>query len=244
MPSFARSLLFALYATALLALTGFSPASTALASPLRGSTTVTNSSNSNLAVRVATKPKNAQLAASSSSPKSNEVEQRIRGYADTAKQHATTLKQLAKQSKTHARRAADLAFQQQCVESATGFRDNYSEFKEYVSGMRGAGNQCYDETNGLEQALHDIVNANKDALRSIYVMVDNIPGLGPVLGPIVYEIKCIIDDILNLTRVTVDCLVNYVVDLLDQLGLGGVLESLCNLSVSLLGAALGKLLCL
>ena len=60
----------------------------------------------------------------------------------------------------------------------------------------------------------------------------HIPVLGPILGPILYDIKCIVDDILNIGQVLVDGLLN---DLQPQLkGLSGnYLVSVCSMAKSL-----------
>ncbi|KAJ7071018.1 hypothetical protein C8F01DRAFT_1108716 [Mycena amicta] len=229
MPCLARTILLALHATAFLALTGLAPATTtALASPLPDSTSL----SSLLAARVVNKHKDAQLVSpasavspnvTASSPQSNDVEQRIRAYAVTAKKHRSQLQKLANEAKTqpHARRADNLVFQQQCISRQ----------------VKGAGNQCYDPNSGLQVALHDIL----DCITTLTATI-------PILGPIVYDVKCIVDAILNLVTDTVDCLLGPIVDLLKQLGLGGILDSVCKLGqallVPLLGESLGGLLCL
>ena len=45
------------------------------------------------------------------------------------------------------------------------------------------GEANYDNTNDLETILKNTVNLNKNALSAVSVMVYNIPGLGPILGP-------------------------------------------------------------
>ena len=103
----------------------------------------------------------------------------------------------------------------------------------------------YDQTDSLETMIKDIVNANKDGLTAINVMVNNIPGLGPILGPskcfmscficsiadiileiVVYDLKCLIDDILNALENITDGLIN-------QLNLGPLFGGLANQANSL-----------
>ncbi|KAF7320330.1 hypothetical protein MKEN_00817800 [Mycena kentingensis (nom. inval.)] len=226
----------------------------AVASPLPDSALVSNSLTPVLAARdiahakdthVVSPASNASPAVHASHP-SHDFQQRIQVFATNAKTHAATMKRLAHQAKSSHARRDDLAFQQQCVQAADGFRANYRDFYQYLASSPGggAGLQCLDKNSGLEELLKDIVNAHKDFLDCVVEFTAAIPLLGPLLKPIAYEVKCLIDATLDLVEVLVDCLVNPVVDLLRQLGLGGVLDAVCGLSKGLLGSDLGRLLCL
>lgn len=76
------------------------------------------------------------------------------------------------------------AFQQQCASELTSFHTAFQSFSS-VFGQLGAdkGLANYDKNNQLETLLKDVVNANKNALSAVDVLVYNIPGLGPILGP-------------------------------------------------------------
>lgn len=128
----------------------------------------------------------------------------------------------------------------------------------------GTGTENLDRRNQVEVTLKDLVNSIKcvrapfetsDAHR--YTMVDinylvfKLPVLGPVLGPIVYDIKCLIDDLLNAVERSTDSILNGVAPqltgLTSELGISlaniGGLEHLAGLS-SLNGLgldAVGKL---
>ncbi len=95
--------------------------------------------------------------------------------------------------------------------------------KQSGGGDKGLAN--YDGSSKLETLIKDIINAFKNALTSINLMIYNIQGLGPVLGPswfspqfpqfllthanpVVYDIKCITEDIVDLTENVTDGLLN------------------------------------
>nr|GAT44197.1 predicted protein [Mycena chlorophos] len=255
MPSLARTILLALHATAFVAFTGLVPI-TAVASPV---TPTTASLSGLLAPRLASKNNKASAFPPASAvspspatvaPQSNAVVvNRIRAYADSMKTHSSEIERLANHAKSqHARRAAtDIAFQQQCVQAAEGFRDDMQGFHSLLAGIPsipGAGNACYDPSQGLQEALHDIANANKQVFASLPALANLLPPLAPYLEPILVELKCVLDDTLDLTRVVVDCLLDAVLQILDDLGLGSIVPTVCNLSKSLLGPSLGGLLCL
>ena len=95
----------------------------------------------------------------------------------------------------------------------------------------------YDRKIVLETLLKNTVNLNKNALTSVSVLVYNIPGLGPMLGPsasqcslwlrvlklpfiaVVNDIKCLIDGILDVVENSTDAILNldYVKSLLIAL---------------------------
>lgn len=105
----------------------------------------------------------------------------------------------------------------------------------------------YDNTDDLETLLKDLVNLVKETLKAIDIMVENIPGLGPVLGPsksrglalydsprspmaiatVVYQVKCILDEVLDAVENLVDALINAVAPLIRQL-IGQATETVCE----------------
>ncbi|KAG0147012.1 hypothetical protein CROQUDRAFT_43585 [Cronartium quercuum f. sp. fusiforme G11] len=89
----------------------------------------------------------------------------------------------------------------------------------YFSRDQGMAN--LDKSNEMEVALKNSINSLKYSMSDLNLMVYQVPALGPVLGPIVYQIKCILDDMLNGSENTADALLNKV-------GLGRDLD-LCSL---------------
>jgi hypothetical protein len=98
---------------------------------------------------------------------------------------------------------------------------------------REKGLANYNRDDQLQTLLKNLVNTNKDFLSSLHKTVEQVPALGPVLGPsklplyklpkhctyqfssqVVYEIKCILDDVLNTVENLVDGLLNEISPLL------------------------------
>jgi phage-related protein len=92
---------------------------------------------------------------------------------------------------------------------------------------RDKGLANYDRNNDLETLLKKIVNVNKDTLSSVTDIAYEVPLLGSTLGPskcakipqvfslihplitpVVGEVKCIIDEVLNALENIVDGLLN------------------------------------
>ena len=103
---------------------------------------------------------------------------------------------------------------------------------------RDKGLANYDRNNGLETLLKDIVNLNKDTLSCVTDIVYEVPLLGSTLGPskcpqisagvhtdsssgtpVVGELKCIVDEVLNTAENAAD-------GLLNSLGVTGQWEGL------------------
>lgn len=91
------------------------------------------------------------------------------------------IEQLASQS---ASEGDSPGFQQDAAANFSAFHDTIQQLRALLGNLpadKGLAN--YDKTSELETILKDFVNANKDALTAVNVMIYNIPGLGPVLGP-------------------------------------------------------------
>jgi len=103
----------------------------------------------------------------------------------------------------------DPRFRDDTARELRGFRDNMNRAQGLLGDLgRDKGLANYDRNNDLETLLKDIVNLNKDTLSAVADIVYEIPLLGPILAPIVNELKCIIDDVLNAVENTVDGLLN------------------------------------
>ena len=53
------------------------------------------------------------------------------------------------------------------------------------------GKANYVRTNQVEVILKEVVDSIKYTLDDVNLLVYTLPTLGPVLGPIVYDIKCV-----------------------------------------------------
>ncbi|KAF9453806.1 hypothetical protein P691DRAFT_812418 [Macrolepiota fuliginosa MF-IS2] len=141
-------------------------------------------------------------------------------------------------AETHAREMSRLSggsssYKGEFTERLGAFRSNVECIQSglnYLGRDKGLAN--YDRNNGAETLLKNLVNVNKITLSAITTATYQIPGLGPILGPIVYEIKCILDEILDGIENVSDALLNEVQPLLA----GCVQDTLSvACSISLLG---------
>lgn len=89
--------------------------------------------------------------------------------------------QLASQS---ASQGDSSAFQQDAAARFSAFHGTIQALRALLGTLpadRGLAN--YDQTSQLETILKQYVNANKNVLTAVDVMMYNVPALGPVLGP-------------------------------------------------------------
>ncbi|KAF6766030.1 hypothetical protein DFP72DRAFT_4361 [Ephemerocybe angulata] len=138
------------------------------------------------------------------------------GHYNTARESSTNLRRFAAQSATIDE--DDLDFQQNAVAELTTFDTSILGIKT-ILGELGSdkGLKNYDRTNDVETLLKNLINFHKETFKAVDVLVYNIPMLGPLLGPIVYEIKCILDEVLNAVENITDALINGLQPLLAAL---------------------------
>ena len=112
----------------------------------------------------------------------------------------------------------------------------------------------YDDTNDLETLLKNTVDLNKNVLDAVDVAVYKFPVLGPILGPsasqcplrptgrmlklpfiaVVYNIKCLIDGILDVVEDFTDATINELQPILQDL-LGKAVSTTCRSGVEIAG---------
>ncbi|KAJ7932387.1 hypothetical protein B0H13DRAFT_776772 [Mycena leptocephala] len=238
MPSIARAILLAVQAASFLALTGISPTTTtALASPLSGSSLArsANSPSSLLGARIVSKHTDAKLIARTPtlsptiSPAVSSLQQRhstnnhseaankLMKSRDACVRNAAAMKNLTAHARTRSVQADDPEFQKQCGTTATEFKDSFNEYQKLFCSYGPSIDDCQCVADSLcivlQETLKDVVNAHKDVLKATTELVYELPLLGPVLGPTLYDIKCLIDDLLNKTQEFVDCLLKVLLEL-------------------------------
>lgn len=103
---------------------------------------------------------------------------------------------------------------------------------DYLGRENGLAN--YDPHNGLETFLKDLVNMHKDTLTSVNLIISGIPGLGPLLAPIVFDIKCVLDDVLDALENLTDAALNSLSPLLEEC-IKDTLALYCGLGLDILG---------
>ncbi|KAI0669905.1 hypothetical protein C8Q78DRAFT_1079814 [Trametes maxima] len=124
-------------------------------------------------------------------------------------------------------------YHQRVVSAVTAYHDtlsNYQNILVQLGSDKGLAN--YDRDDALETLLKDMVNLTKYTLRDIDAMVYQIPVLGPALGPIVYEIKCILDEVLDAVENLTDAILNALKPLILEL-IGQATASACNSGLQL-----------
>ncbi|KZT74632.1 hypothetical protein DAEQUDRAFT_139 [Daedalea quercina L-15889] len=129
----------------------------------------------------------------------------LNSYSTEITQNAQTINNLAGQPE--AERSSD--FNQQYMSAISEFHENFLGFQTVLGDLaadKGLAN--YDKASDMETMLKNTVNAVKYILNDTYQLVNGIPGLGPILGPTVYEIKCLVDEILDATENLTDALLN------------------------------------
>ncbi|KAI9063059.1 hypothetical protein FKP32DRAFT_1572740 [Trametes sanguinea] len=110
---------------------------------------------------------------------------------------------------------ADDTFSDLAVSHFTAYKAGLLQFNTILVQLaQDKGLANFDNTDGLEVLLKNMVNMTKYTLADVTTLVDNLPAVGPLLGPIVYEIKCILDEVLDAVENLTDALLNALQPLL------------------------------
>ncbi|GBE78201.1 predicted protein [Sparassis crispa] len=129
-------------------------------------------------------------------------------------------------------------YQQQCISTLSAFHTNLLGFQSTLDALAAdKGLENYDQNDELETLLKEIVNPTKYTLSDVYELVANDPTLGPLLGPIVYEVKCILDEVLDAVENLTDAIINAVQPLLQDL-IGQATQTACDSGIQVLGLCL------
>lgn len=130
------------------------------------------------------------------------------------------------------------SFQQQSSTEVSTFRSHLSGFSDIFAQLgsdKGLAN--YDKTDSLQTLLKNVVNANKNILSTTDQLVYQVPAVGGTLGPLVYDIKCILDEILNAVENMTDGILNDVKPLLQGV-ISSATNTACNSGLKLAGLCL------
>jgi hypothetical protein len=143
-------------------------------------------------------------------------------------------------------------FQRKCASELTAFNTNSRGFQTSLNQLSAdKGRASHDNKDSIERLVKDIINLHKDVLRCFTELVYGIPELGPILGPsmsfssyktlpplfiepcpVVYELKCTLDALLDLTEKLI----------IDSGALRGLIsdysEAVCKPGVDVLGICL------
>ncbi|KAH8102658.1 hypothetical protein BXZ70DRAFT_797601 [Cristinia sonorae] len=153
-------------------------------------------------------------------------------YYGQMNQHAASFQSLYHQADASSQGSG---FEQQCAYHLSEFQNNLGSFQSLLAQMgsdKGLAN--YDKNNAIETLLKNVVNANKYMLNDVDAMVYQLPAVGSTLGPIVYEIKCILDELLDAVENLTDAILNDIQPILEPL-IKQATSTACNSGLQLLG---------
>ncbi|GAA5870462.1 hypothetical protein JCM16303_002011 [Sporobolomyces ruberrimus] len=155
--------------------------------------------------------------------------------------HQNNIAKLAKQARTYDKSSrSGSKFQNSVYQELKAYRgsaESLPGLKELDDATKGAagdhGLDNFNRDDPVQVLVRTLNESTQQTLESINLIVYYVPVLGPLLGPIVYDIKCILDNILNAGQINID-------GLLNNLDLGGLkllssdyASSMCKMSPSL-----------
>ncbi|GAA5972704.1 hypothetical protein JCM11641_002984 [Rhodosporidiobolus odoratus] len=130
-------------------------------------------------------------------------------------EHEKNIKTMAAKARKYKKTRMSSAFQDSVYRELKAYRGSAQSLpglKELDAALRPlAGDQGLDNFNRddpIQVAIRTINESAQNTLESINLIVFNLPVLGATLGPILYDIKCILEDLLNITQLQVDGLLN------------------------------------
>jgi len=251
MPSLTRALLVAAHATALVLLVGSPWVAPALASPVPAPLPLVASfadyvQRSDLVARLQdlTIPvhdytvSTTKIASSTSEKRQTDDSSildnlgLLSNYYTQINNNAGTMSNLASEASTQGDNAD---YQQQCLSTLSAFHSNLLGFQTTFAELaadKGLAN--YDENDEIETLLKEVINLCKNILSYTDELVYQIPGLGPILGPIVYDVKCILDDVLDAVENITDAILNAIEPLLQSL-IGQATQTACDSGIQIAG---------
>ncbi|KAK0465170.1 uncharacterized protein EV420DRAFT_943879 [Desarmillaria tabescens] len=101
-------------------------------------------------------------------------------------------------------------YHRSCVTSLASCKDVLGELNDSLAPLRadkGLGN--YERNDHLETLLKELINYIKEMLNGTVTLTKNIPIVGPELAPLVSEIKCLVDTLLDFSEDLTDGILNY-----------------------------------
>ncbi|KAI0348015.1 hypothetical protein BDW22DRAFT_1385036 [Trametopsis cervina] len=155
----------------------------------------------------------------------------LNNYYEQMSQHAANFRQLHQTPASS--RSAD--FDTQSADEVSAFSSNLNGFQDILAQLaadKGLAN--YDRSDDLETLLKDLVNAVKYLLSDVTQMVYELPAVGGTLGPIVYDIKCLLDETLDAVENLTDGIINAIEPLLKGL-ISDASKTACGSGIAIIG---------
>lgn len=137
------------------------------------------------------------------------------------------------------------------VGNLTAYKLSILRFRSALGDLgRNKGLAYYNRNDDLETLLKNIINIQKQTLSYVDTIVFRVPVVGPILGPseqlilsriyfetdppqVVYDIKCILDEILDAIENVSDAILNVISPLLAEC-VQDTLVSACNYGLAIL----------
>ncbi|THH16993.1 hypothetical protein EW146_g3730 [Bondarzewia mesenterica] len=161
----------------------------------------------------------------------------LKDFSDKASGNAENIKTCSSEAEFGGDRGSDFA--DRCTSEVKAFRSNLLGFQDVLADLgRDKGLANYDPDNELETLLKNIVNLNKEVLKDVDILIYSLPIVGPILGPIVYEVKCILIDVLDAVENLTDAILNAIRPLLGPFIEGYSLTTSCKSGIQLSGLCL------
>ncbi|KAH9969029.1 hypothetical protein BC827DRAFT_1372966 [Russula dissimulans] len=131
-------------------------------------------------------------------------------------------------------------YEKKCASQLTAF---YTNSQGFTTTLRQLGAQKglahYDKDDPIEKPVKDMTNLGKQVLLYIINICDLVPHSCLVLGPIVYDIKCILDEILDAVENLTDAIIEDCKPSLKAL-VGEYSLMACKSGIDVAGICLGK----
>jgi len=153
----------------------------------------------------------------------------LNNYYTQMSSHAANFRQLSQ----HYESTQD--FNTQSADEVTAFRENLGGFQDVLAQLgadKGLAN--YNSDDALETLLKNVVNANKYLLSDVDEMVYKLPAVGGILGPLVYDIKCILDETLDALENLTDAIINAIEPILQGI-ISDASRTACNSGIAVVG---------
>ncbi|KAG6902865.1 hypothetical protein C0995_010034 [Termitomyces sp. Mi166 len=113
-------------------------------------------------------------------------------------------------------RANNVAFQRKYITQLNTFHSNILKQQAALSAMVDekhstiGGRSDHNADHALEKLLRKVIMVDKQVLEDFGKLAEAVPVLGPYLAPVAYDVKCLVDAVLNYSR---DFLVGILKDL-------------------------------
>ncbi|GAA5862515.1 hypothetical protein JCM1840_004209 [Sporobolomyces johnsonii] len=133
--------------------------------------------------------------------------------------HQKKIASLAKKARTYKDSHMGTKFQNSVYQELKAYRgsaEGLPGLQELDTALKplgpdqGLGN--FNRNDAIQVLLRTVNESTQNTLESTNLLVYYVPVLGPLVGPILYDIKCIIDDLLNAAQYNTDGLLNQLID--------------------------------